>query len=412
MASKKQASRVKKITVSNLKAISELTVDFNGCTAIVTGGNNQGKSTFLRSIQDRIRGNKPDMVLKFGEREGFAELELTTGEKFIWTFDQFREKLSFISNDDIKTSVTKEIANRYFPATFEVDEFLTATPKKQKAILQELVGLDFSEVDTRYKAAYDDRTFKNRKATEERAKVVEVLLDLPAKEVDYIELEKELAGIDTHNARFHDAEQRLKDLVRSKEDNIKRIDTLKAEIKALEGRNAEISTKIDTGTQWLVTPENMPKSNAEELQNKIKKIKKQNEAIKKNNEAKKQEKAADKAEEEAKLADKAVKLIEQERTDMIVNAKIPDGFAFSEDGITYKGLPFTREQLSSSGIYIAALKLANMNLGEVKTLHFDASFLDKKNLEEIEKWAEKNKLQLLIEIVEREGGEIEYEILS
>jgi len=111
-------------------------------------------------------------------------------------------------------------------------------------------------------------------------------------------------------------------------------------------------------------------------------------------------------------ADDKVKLIEKERMDMIKKANLPEGFGFSEDGITYNGLAFTREQLSSSGIYIAALKLAAMTLGEIKTLHFDASFLDKISLSDIEKWAESESLQLLIERPDFEGGEITYELLN
>ena len=65
-------SKVKRITVSNLKAVSELTADFNGCTAIITGGNNKGKTSFLRSLPDRLRQQKPDKILKEGEVEGFA----------------------------------------------------------------------------------------------------------------------------------------------------------------------------------------------------------------------------------------------------------------------------------------------------------------------------------------------------
>lgn len=91
---------------------------------------------------------------------------------------------------------------------------------------------------------------------------------------------------------------------------------------------------------------------------------------------------------------------------------MPDGFGFSEDGITYNGFSFTREQLSASGVYIGALKLAATGLGEVKTLYFDASFLDKNSLAEIEKWANDNDLQLLIERPDFEGGEIEYQLVQ
>lgn len=45
-------------------------------------------------------------------------------------------------------------------------------------------------------------------------------------------------------------------------------------------------------------------------------------------------------------------------------------------------------------------------------MHFDASFLDKNSLREIEFWALNNDLQLLIERPDYDAGEIKYEILS
>ena len=95
-------SKIKKITVSNLKSVSSLTADFNGCTAIVTGGNDKGKTTFLRGLIDRIMGNKPEIILRKGENEGFAECELTTGEIFRWNFENTAatliQRLKLINN--------------------------------------------------------------------------------------------------------------------------------------------------------------------------------------------------------------------------------------------------------------------------------------------------------------------------
>lgn len=51
-------SKTQKISVKNFKAISEMEIDFKGCTAIITGGNNKGKSSLLRGITDRLRGRR------------------------------------------------------------------------------------------------------------------------------------------------------------------------------------------------------------------------------------------------------------------------------------------------------------------------------------------------------------------
>jgi hypothetical protein len=111
-------------------------------------------------------------------------------------------------------------------------------------------------------------------------------------------------------------------------------------------------------------------------------------------------------------ADAKVKSIELERQKLIESAKMPKGISITPDGITVDGLPLDRNQISTSKLYTSALRIASMNLGEVKTLYFDASFLDRNSLAEIEVWANENGLQLLIERPDFEGGEIKYEIIE
>lgn len=405
-------SKVKKITVSNLKAVSSLTADFNGCTAIITGGNNKGKSSFLKSLPDRLRGIKPDMVLRHDEKEGFAELELTTGEKFIWQFDNKKEKLTYISEKNIKQSVTKDLCKVYFPPVFDVDEFLNSAPAKQKATLQKITGIDFTEIDRIYKNAYDERTFANKRVAEEKAKLVLIDPTLPAGPVDYSNLEKEFNGIGVHNLKYDNAVKAVAGKRKSISDNQSEIEQLQIKINALCDKNEILEQEVEAEDLWINDETNQRKENGEELAGKIAEAKKRNLEINNNKNAVDQKKKYDLLVIEAEDCDKEVKRIEAEKLDVIKNASMPEGFGFSEDGITYNGYGFNKEALSSSGIYIAALKLAALGLGEVKTLHFDASFLDKNSLKEIEDWAIANNLQLLIERPDFEGGEIEYQLLS
>lgn len=405
-------AKVKKITVSNLKAVSALSVDFNGCTAIITGGNNKGKSSFLRSLPERLRGNKPELILKQGEKEGMAEWELTSGEKFIWTFDGKKEKLTYVSERNIPSSVTKEISKNYFPSVFDVDEFLNSAPAKQKKVLQQLTGIDFTEIDAMYKGAYDERTYANKKLAEAKAKLVFYDPKLPTELTSTEALESELHGIDAHNLRFENVDLQSRQKAERKEENLKEIERLELEIKSLKDANTVLDGEIIKGNIWMEDEKNAKKTNAEELKQKIAKIKDSNVSIEENIKAKELQDAHDQAVEDARLADEEVKRIEAEKLEVIKNASMPEGFGFSDDGITYNGLEFNKDQLSSSAIYIAALKLAALGLGEVKTLYFDASFLDKNSLKDIEKWANENDLQLLIERPDFEGGEIEYQLVA
>lgn len=407
-------SKVKKITVSNLKALGHFEATLNGATCIVTGKNNGGKSSFLKTPIDRIRGSKPDIVLRHGEKEGFAELELTTGEKFIWQFNDngkgFKEKLTFITEKNIPASVTKDLCRVYFPPVFDVDEFLNSTPAKQKATLQKLTGIDFTEIDRIFKHAYEERTFANKRVAEEKAKLVLIDPDLPAEPEPLTELEKEYNGIEVHNLKYANIVKENDGYKMKLGENQQQIEQLQIQINALCDKNEIIEQSIDTNQTWLNEETNKPKENAEELADKITKQKARNIEIEENKKAKKQKVEYEKLVLEAEECDKAVKKVEAEKLDVVKNASMPEGFGFSDDGITYNGFAFTKEQLSSSAIYIAALKLAAIGLGDVKTLHFDASLLDKNSLQEIEKWANENDYQLLIELVDRESGDIAYEI--
>ena len=395
--------KVKKITVSNLKAISALTADFNGCTAIITGGNNKGKSSFLRSLPERLQGKKPEIVVKQNETEGFAEWELTDGSKFIWKFDTKTKKgesLTFITKDGIKASVTKGIAQRYFSFGFDIDEFLASPRQKQTQMLQRLVGLDFAEIDGQYKYAYEERTRLNTIAKNEQSKVVPVNDKLPEKTVDTKKLQEEILAANSHNKKIGG----IQTCISVQEQSLK---GKKEELARLQKDIATCEKSIASNRNWL---NKNPEIDIQAKREEYEKAHDLNKQIQANEVAKNQKQLAEKAVSDADTADTIVQDIVKKREEMVHNANTPVGFKFTESGILYNDLPLTKEQQSSSSLYIAALKLASMNLGEVKTLYFDASTLDKNSLAEIETWANENDLQLLIERPDFDGKDIQYVI--
>lgn len=460
-------SKVKKITVSNLKAVSSLTADFNGCTAILTGGNDKGKTTFLRGIFDRMRGVKADRVLKDGETEGFAEAELTTGEKIKWEFNDkgkgFKEKLTYITEKDIKTSLTVDLRNRFAPEYFNVDKFLNDAPAKQRKTLQDIAGIDFTEIDNKYDIAYKERTIANSKVYDTVALFNNAAVPEDVKYIDISELlikkdniRNDLNKLYVHNKSINDG-LRKKWNLDCVEINNKNSKSCEIERSRVESFNKKVATdtndynKAYDALQSLISlgykgdaekfvskmasaiddeisynePELIPlpvepkyidelpdNSQLLSIEKQIEEAHETNRKFSLRQEWEKLKSLKDKAIEIAEKANECVKSIENDRLELIKTANLPEGFSFTDEGISYNNMAFTREQLSSSGIYIAALKLASMNIGEIRMLHFDASFLDKKSLSEIELWANKNDLQLLIERPNFEGGEIEYQILT
>ena len=201
--------KIKKIEVRNFKAVEKNTADFNGCSAIITAGNNKGKTSILRGLIDRFRGEKPDLILKENTLKGFNTMELTDGSIIEWKFTEKTESFSFTTKEGIKqtTGVLSTIGKRYFGLKFDIDKFLRDPGQKQTKELQRLVGLDFTDIDSRYKTAYDKRTDANREVNrlkalnvEEPEKVDEPNLTLLKKELSDAKIEndkRKLLGLKT-----------------------------------------------------------------------------------------------------------------------------------------------------------------------------------------------------------------------
>lgn len=399
-------TKVRNISVVNAKAVSKLNIALDGCTAIIMGGNNKGKSTALKSLPDRLRGIKPEAILKFEENEGHIIWELTTGEKFTWTFDKKKkEKLTYTSERNIVSSVIKDIATTYFPKVFDIDKFLNSTPKEQQKTLEKISNVDMTELKRAYTAAFDERTYWNKKLIEEKAKNEPIDPTLPLIEID-MEIDllvTKLANLDNDNAEYERGKRAL-------ETAKQRVETIESQIKELQKQLAIQNGSINSIDKWLAHPDNKPKTEDDRklIQSAIVEAKDKNRRIRENNIAIKQRDVVASTEKNAQAADEKVKQCERDKTEALEISDMPEGFGFSEDGITFEGMELTKEQLSSSKIYIAALKLAATQLtgNAVQTLFFDASHLDKFGLAEVESWASENDLQLLIERPDWEGGEI------
>jgi len=439
-------SKIQSIEVTNLKAIDHMVADFSGHTAIITASNDKGKTTFLTAIPDRIRGERPELILKEGTDSGKAVMSLTTGERFEWEFDnEKKDKLIFFTRDGIKTSVTKEISARFFAPVFDIDKFLNSPPKQQSKMLQELAGIDFTQIDLKYKSAYTDRTGKNAvvknleaklmampevekvepvdvselqtKADAEKARLNQLYLDNKKKNADLREAyqkEKEENSVNYHAKIEKQATLR---------GNKMRAESLLDDLVVLGYAGQEVSEFIksmpeipEVINQVVPEPEYV-----EEMpdQSELDKINAQIGSVGEIN-AKAQAytnrvaliNELMTAQKAAEYADQDVKMIEAQRKQMILDSKFPEGIEMTEDGVFVDGLPLDKKQISTSKLYITALKLAAMNLAQVRTLHFDASPLSKSNLEAIEGWAKEMDLQLLIEKPSFESQDIQYEIVD
>lgn len=443
-------AKIQTISISNFKAISDLDMDFKGCSAIITGRNNSGKTYFLRGIPDRIRFIRPDVMVKQGEKEGRGEMILDTGEKFVWEFSDSKDKLTYITKDGSqRQSVTKELGQRFFPVTFDIDKFLQSSPKQQAKQLQAIVGLDFTDIDKRYEEAYNTRTEKNREAELYRVKLEKMIKCDRVEFVDLTNLQAKKEVIkDALNKKYLENKKANEDRRKAWNDEKAKLDKLAADHNNIQ---AQLTQKFNDATDALsilklngykgnevqffldtfkdvmkpqiIASDNYPKEpeyieempdrkDLDAIDAEILSASETNASAQKYKEWIDHKNATESAKDIAKQWDDIVKDIEEDRQNLLESAKMPQGISVTSEGVTVDGLPLDRNQISTSKLYTSALRIASINLGEVKTLYFDASFLDKISLSEIELWANENDLQLLIERPDFEGGEIKYELIE
>ena len=430
--------KIQKITVQNFKAVSEQEIDLNGCSAIVTAGNNKGKSSMLSGLIDRFRGEIPDLIVKQGEEKGFNRIDLTDGSSIEWGFTQKTEKFVYTTKEgfEMKSGVLGQIGKKYFGIEFDIDKFLSSGPQAQTKQLQEIVGLDFSDVDARYKEAYEGRADANK----EMKRVSGLGVEEPEK-VDKPNLEKIKADI--KEAEDNNAKIRTNWNAKNTKHREDTIDFNSNQITLDEKRDNMIDSyqfllKFEDAWGECIDYEkakkqldDLPKGKdvrkVEDLEwPKMILTKELEQQLTNGNEQQRKYDAYErelksyndwvaegkKARETAEKADTDVKAILSEKNEMIANSSLPEDFAIIDDTVHFKGFSLSNSQQSSSAKYIAALKLGSMSLGDIRTMHFDASFLDKNSLNDIQKWAETQDLQLLIERPDFDGGEIQYEIIQ
>lgn len=442
-------SKIQSIQIQNLKAIGELAIDFKGCTAIITGGNNTGKTTFLRSIPDRVR-KATTVNVKDGATQGKGEMTLTDGTRFLWDFNsEGKDALTVITKDGIKLrNPVKDITSRYFTPQFDIDVFLQSTPKDQSKQLQKALGIDFTELDAKIKTAYDNRTACNKDVERENIKLANMGIPEQVTPVDLTDLQaRKQAERDRLNTLYAANVQANKTARNAWE-------SAKAEASAayMERTNERVRisgiyTQLSTALQLLVDcgyngkevrefvdnyysqipkvgeleaipeptyiPERPDSAELDAIDAQISNTAAINLKAQQYTDYINQKEVANKAQSAADKADADYKKLEAERKQVIADAKFPTGIEITTDGlIQVDGFALSKSVLSSSKLYTAALRIGAMNLGEVKTLYFDASYLDKNSLTEIEQWANENDLQLLIERPDFDGGEITYQLIE
>lgn len=371
-------------------------VVMDGKSVTIEGKNGVGKSSFIDAIWVALTGKDiPAEPIKQGEKSARIEIKVKADDG-----TQFIVERKFLPSGGtlaVKTaeghkfaSPQKFLDDKIGRISFDPFEFINKPPREQKKFLMDLLGIDLTDIDNNKKALLiqkDELAKQYQMLKAELDKLPAITDELKEKNTTQI-IEK-----------FRDANV--------KKEHIKQLESQKA---ILETRIKEFSEKLNAIKIEHARVEkelmdfhdsNLDLLSLNDLQAEIAAINEHNEKVKQQQIIlnKTAELSIIKAAGQAKSKD--IKNLEEARTTMITNAKMPlDGLEFSEDGLTYQGLPFTEEQLSTAKLIEAGIRISMALNPSLRIMRIkDGSLLDSETLNIIKKAAHDNDYQIFIERV-------------
>lgn len=405
--------RILQFQAENFKKLKVVSFSPDKNKVLISGANEQGKSSILDAVQVALCGKDslkkiPEPIRK-GEKTGSIQIALGDEEPCYVVTRTFTAKDSYLTIENKEgaryNSPQKILDELFNKKTIDPSDFLSLDDEKQLKLLKEIadIPIDLDKLEEQKKLIYDERTIVNREI-----KGSEMLLatlhkpspNLPTVEIDGAILLDEIEEANSIIESNNEKRAELKELANE-------FNKLKSEKEKLEQMLKEINEKLEVkqkeGKQLKAIVEELIDPDVSELFTKLKNLQHTNNLIQEANEYRKVEKQLLlKKQESEKLSAKLIE-IDNEKQEAIKNAKFPiAGLGFADNGITYKGVPFSQSsQEERIRVSLAIAMAQNPTLRVI--LIRDASLLDSKNLKVIEQIAEEKDYQVWLEKVDESG---------
>lgn len=400
--------KILELKINNIKKIKAIDIKPDDSIVAITGRNGQGKTSVLDSIAMALCGKTliPERPIRDGETE--AKVEVDLGDYKItrtWTSNE-KTYLTVMAKDGAKYPSPQALLDKLVGSlSFDPLEFSRMESKKQKEILQQLIGLDFSGLDTKRAGLFEERRRLNVgiRDMEGKIKSMPYVQDVGANELNITDLLEEqksaftIANFKEKKEReFENCNSNILDLNKEKNKIVLQIEALQNELKENQEKIQDEIINLSKISEEIASID-VPDLNA--INFKIKNANEINQTIKNNNARDELKKAHDTKSIESNELTKAITQIDEDKMLALRFAKYPiDGLSINDDGVSFDSIPFNQcsaaEQLKIS----VAMGLA-LNPSIKVILIRDGSLLDKDNLNAIAAMATDNEAQIWIEKV-------------
>ena len=416
--------KIKKLSIENILRLTNVEISPEGNIVLVTGQNEQGKSSVLEAIVMALGGAKkhPDDPVHHGADEG--EIVIDT--------ENWRIKRTFTAEGKTKLTVKGLVEGKEVTAGkpqalldqilgkigFDPLEFIRMGKdakgrREQVEIIKKMVGLDFSDLDAdieELKATRSD-VRKDKERAEMQANDIKIPDGTPDEEVPAVELTKKLTDANAHNAEQESIRQQIVSIdrlseqcasaVKRQDETIVRLERELAEVKQRNSdTKAEIKANFDKQEELRKTIQDdfvidpiIAEIDALDQTNKLVRSKLERKELLSTVTAKTKEYAKLKKQVDAKEAEKAKRLSE---------AKMPiEGLSVSDECVMFKGVPLSQE--AGSMKLKVGMAVAMAENPDLKVIIMNGNELDDNSLKIVAEMAKEKDYQVWIESIKGEG---------
>ena len=250
--------KIVSLTTENVKKISAITITPEGDMVVLGGNNGEGKSSILDSIMMALAGKKSicEKPLKEGAKKGKTELDLG---KYVVTRTYTEAgggTITVKNSDGAKYSSPQSILDGLTgDLTFDPVRFANLPGRDQLETLKKLVGLDFTELDEKYKRIYSERTDIGRDGKKVKARLDGMVDHGDVEPVILTEIVEQIQAVEKQNRENEGKRQELAQerngLDLRKQAFPRKIQEYQNEIDQLEKKRADIKDRLVALTKEL-----------------------------------------------------------------------------------------------------------------------------------------------------------------
>lgn len=407
-------TKIVQLSISNIKRLYAVDITPTDPVTLICGENGEGKSSVLDSVLMALGGKDyvPEVPIHVGEDSGEIVVRLDSGLVVKRTFTAAGNSYLKITGPDGSPTGQAGLDELTSKLGFDPLAFTRLDAAKQKETLQRMVGLDFTKLNADRKKAYDERTIVNRRLDEMRGAVAALpeYPDAPAEEVSSAEVLAQIEVAQEHNAELTTlvaAKTAAQVTVDRATESVKRTTALITALKK-QLADAEVQLAKDVKVREAADKVAVAAADAVEgfqpidtanLKAQLESCEEANRQVRANAQraAAVAQGIAKKAESDALTA--KIEAIDEQKSKALAGVTFPvEGLSFTDDGVTYKGLPFSQASSAEKQRVSVAIGAA-LNPRLPVMLIRDGSLLDSKSLAALKQSAEELSLQIFVERV-------------